>query len=101
MASAGLAAVFVIFGGLNHGFTKRAILTLAAAGALLGAIGAPDFQPDSFRHPVLWQMAFAILGCVLVAVHFEAGPLGYLGAVVAGGALGYFARHWTRHIDVP
>jgi hypothetical protein len=46
-------------------------------------------------------MAFAILGCVLVAFHFEAGPLGYFIAVVAGGALGYFARYWTSHIDVP
>jgi len=75
IASAGLAVVFVIFGGINNGFSKRTIITLAVAGALLGAIGAPDFQPDSFRYPVLWQIAFAILGCVLVAFHFEAGPL--------------------------
>ena len=101
IASAGLAVVFVIFGGINNGFSKRTIITLAVAGALLGAIGAPDFQPDSFRYPVLWQTAFAILGCVLVAFHFEAGPLGYFFAVAAGGALGYFARYWTSYIDVP
>ena len=101
IASAGLAAVFVIFGGLNNGFSKRTVITLAMAGALLGAIGAPDFQPDSFRHPIFWQIAFAVLGCVLIAFHFEAGPLGYVAAVVVGGVLGYFARHWTRYIDIP
>lgn len=101
IASAGLAIVFVIFGGISNGFSKRTIITLALGGALLGAIGAPDFQPESFRYPVLWQMAFAILGSVLVAFHFEAGPVGYLVAVAVGGALGYSARHWTRYIDVP
>jgi len=75
IASAGLAVVLVIFGGLNNGFSKRSIITLAVAGALLG--------------------------CVLVAFHFEAGPLGYFFAVAAGGALGYFARYWTSYIDVP
>ena len=73
IASAGLAVVFVIFGGINNGFSKRTIMTLALAGALLGAIGAPDFQPDSFRYPVLWQTAFAILGCVLVAMTMALG----------------------------
>jgi len=96
-----MALVFVVFGGINNGFSKRTIITLALAGALLGAIGAPDFQRESFRYPVAWQMAFAILGSVLVAFHFEAGPLGYLAAVAAGGLLGYFARHWTKYIDVP
>lgn len=101
ITSVAAAVVFVIFGGINNGFSKRTIITLALAGALLGAIGAPDFQPESFRHPVVWQMGFAILGSVLVAFHFEAGPIGYLVAVAVGGALGHFARHWTKYIDVP
>jgi hypothetical protein len=101
IASAALAAAFVIFGGLNNGFSKRTIITLALAGALLGAIAVPDFQPESFRHPALWQVSFAILGCSLVAFHFDAGPMGYAMAVVIGAVLGYCARFWTKYIDVP
>jgi len=101
IASVGLAAAFVIFGGLNNGFSRRTVITLALAGALLGAIAAPDFQPESFRRPRLWQIFFAILGCGLVAFHFEAGPMGYALSVLIGVVLGYFARFWTKYIDVP
>jgi hypothetical protein len=41
ITSAGLAAVFVILGGISNGFSKRTLITLALAGALLGAIGVP------------------------------------------------------------
>jgi hypothetical protein len=74
---------------------------LALAGALLGAIAAPDLEPKAFRYPELWQMFFSILGCVLVAANSRAGPIGYLIAVSVGGAIGFCAKYWTKYIDVP
>jgi len=99
--SGALAILFVIFGGFSTGYSRRSVTVLALAGALLGAIAAPDLEPAAFRHPAIWQMFFAILGSLLIAFHADAGPLGYLIAVVAGGVLGYFARYWTKYIDVP
>jgi hypothetical protein len=74
---------------------------LALAGAFLGAIAAPDLEPTAFRHATLWQIFFAILGSLSVAFFFKAEPVGYVVAIVIGATLGYFAKYWTRYIDVP
>ena len=100
-ASGGFAILFVVFGGFSTGYSLRAVTLLAVAGGLLGAIAAPDLEPAAFRHPTMWQMFFAILSGLVIAFHAGAGPMGYLVAVVVGGLLGYFARYWTRYIDVP
>jgi len=100
-ASAGFAILFVAFGGFSTGYTLRSVSLLALAGALLGAIAAPDLEPKAFRFPELWQMFFAILGCILIAISLKAEPIGYAIAVVVGGVLGYFARYWTKYINVP
>ena len=100
-ASIGLAILFVAFGGFSTGYTLRSVGLLATAGALLGAIAAPDLEPKAFRFPELWQMFFAILGGILIALSLNAGPIGYAIAVVVGGILGFFAKYWTKYIDVP
>jgi hypothetical protein len=100
-ASVGFAILFAVFGGFSTGYSLRSIGLLALAGALLGAIAAPDLEPKAFRFPELWQMSFAILGSILIAFSCKAGPLGYAIAVVVGGVLGFFARYWTKHIQVP
>lgn len=100
-ASGALAILFVIFGGFTSGYSLRAVIALALAGGLLGAIIAPELEPAAFPQPRIWQMVFSILGCLLIAFHVDAGPVGFAIAVVAGGLLGYFARYWTKYIDVP
>jgi len=100
-ASTAFAVMFVIFGVFSSGYSLRNVALLAIAGALLGAIAAPDLEPKSFRHPTLWQMFFAILGSILVAASQRAGPVGYLIAIVVGAVLGFYARYWTKHITTP
>ena len=100
-ASAALAVLFVVFGGFSSGYSLRSVTLLAVSGGLLGAIAAPDLEPEAFRHATLWQMSFAILGSILVAFHVKAHPIGYLVAVVIGAVLGYFARYWTKYINLP
>jgi hypothetical protein len=97
-ASVALAILFAAFGGLSSGYSLRSVALLAVSGALLGLIAAPDLEPAAFPHAKVWQVFFAILGCLLVAFHLKATPFGYVAAVVVGGVLGYFARHWTKHI---
>ena len=96
-----LALIFVIFGGLNLGFSATSILFLGGAGAIFGLIGAPELEPKAFRHPTLWQMLFAVLGCTLLAVGLNAPPEGYAMAVVVGAVLGYLAPYWIKHIHAP
>jgi uncharacterized membrane protein YjjB (DUF3815 family) len=50
---------------------------------------------------MLWQVIFAVMGCVLLAVMFDAKPEGYALAVVIGIALGYLAPYWIKHIQGP
>ena len=77
------------------------ILFLGGAGAILGSIGAPELEPKAFRYPMLWQVIFAVVGCVFLAVMFVAKPEGYALAVVIGIALGYLAPYWIKHIQAP
>ena len=100
-ASVAFAVAFVIFGGFSMGYTLRNVALLATAGALLGAIAAPDLEPKSFLYPELWQVFFAILSSILVPVSRDAGPIGYLIAIVIGAVLGFYARYWTKYIDPP
>ena len=100
-ASAGLAIVFAALGGLSTGYTWTKVGMLALAGALLGAIAAPDLEPAAFRHPIAWQIFFATLSSLLVAFQLNLEPFGYFIAALVGVTLGYFARYWTKYIDVP
>jgi hypothetical protein len=100
-ASVGFGILFVVFGGFSFGYTLRSVILLGVAGVLLGLIAAPDLEPAAFRFPILWQMFFSILGSLLVAFQVGAQPLGYAIAIVIGALLGYFARYWTKHINVP
>jgi hypothetical protein len=101
LASIAFGVLFVVFGGFSFGYSVRSVLLLGVAGVLLGLIAAPDLEPAAFRSPILWQMFFSILGSLLVAFQVDAPPFGYAIAVVVGALLGYFARYWTKHINVP
>lgn len=96
-----LALLFVIFGGLTHGYSIRNIVFLASAGAVFGAIGAPYIEPKAFRYPTLWQMFFSVLGCVLLAVYLQVGAEGYALAIVAGIILGSLAPYWVKNFQGP
>jgi tryptophan-rich sensory protein len=95
------ATVLVAFGGLRFGYSGKSIAGLAASGAILGSIAAPEFEPKLFRYPAVWQMLFAIAGCVVLAVAAEAPAEGYFLAVVAGAVLGYIAPIWIKYIHLP
>jgi hypothetical protein len=100
-AAVGFGVLFVVFGGFSSGYSLRSVVLFGAAGLLLGLIAAPDLEPAAFRFPIVWQMFFSILGSLLVALQLGARPFGYVIAVAVGAFLGYFARYWTKHINVP
>lgn len=101
VTAAASAVFFTIFGGLTYGYTLPTILFLSSLGAILGAIGAPHIEPKAFSHPITWQVCFSILGCLLIAFSFQAGPEGYALATIIGGLLGYAAPTWVKHIQGP
>ena len=93
--------MFVAFGGIAHGYSPKSIAWLAASGAMVGAIAAPELEPKVFRYPALWQVSFAVVGCVLAAAAWDAPVEGYLLAVVGGAVLGYIAPVWIKRLQVP
>jgi hypothetical protein len=95
------ALIFVIFGGFSSGYSATNVLFLGGAGAIFGMIGAPELEPDAFRYPRLWQVLFAVLGCILLALTLNAQPAGYVLAVEVGAVLGYLAPYWIKHIQAP
>jgi hypothetical protein len=97
----GFAMAFALLGGLSIGFSVPGIALLSVAGALFGAIAAPEIEPRAFRRPALWQTGFAILGCLLVAALLGAGADGYALAAVLGIILGFLAPHWIKHLSLP
>lgn len=96
-----VAAFFAIGGGFLYGYTSKNLLFFALTGMFIGAIGAPELEPNAFRSRALWQMTFAVLGCLLFAFSINATPIGYAIAVPSGLALGYLAPHWVKHVQGP
>lgn len=94
-----IAVIWVLGGGYLRGFSLNVVAFHAATGFFLGAIAAPELEPQGFRHPVFWQVALAVIGCVLFAASIEASPTGYAFAVVFGAALGSTARYWVKYAN--
>ena len=92
------AGFFVLLGGWRHGFSPNTIVVLAASGAMLGGLAAPEFEPKRFRYAALWQIFFGILGCLGFAAGIAAPAEGYALAVLCGVALGYTAPFWLKHV---
>ena len=86
---------------MRFGYSVASVSFLAAAGAILGAIGAPEIEPKVFRYPALWQMSFATIGCLLLAAAMDSPIEGYMLAILAGLILGYLAPLWIKHIQAP
>ena len=95
------AVLFAVVGGWRFGYGLKEVGMLAASGAMIGAMMGPECEPRAFRYPALWQAAFGITGCVLIAVILEAGPAGYGLAVVGGALLGFTAPWWVKHAQLP
>ena len=74
---------------------------LGGAGGFFGAIAAPELEPRAFRYPALWQVAFAVVGSVLVALLFGARGEGLALAVILGVFAGYLAPFWVTHVPLP
>jgi len=101
MFSGGLAFLFVVVGGLSHGYSPRMIWALGVSGAILGAIAIPEVVPGLIHAPVVWQVSLSVLGCLLFAYAIGASTVGYASAVVLGFVLGLLAPKWVKHINVP
>lgn len=98
---AGFAAAFVLLGGISVGYSPISILLLAAVGVLFGAVAAPEIEPGLFRHPILWQVSFTVLGCILVAALLGAAFEGYALAAIVGIVAGYLGPYWIRQVRLP
>ena len=101
ISSLALAGLFVLTGSIGRGFDVRTAALLGLAGATIGAIAAPELEPDAFRFPAAWQMAFGVTGCLLIAVYFQADRTGYGLAVVGGALMGFSAPWWIKHVPLP
>lgn len=92
------AVVFMAIGAISHGFTLRAHLFYGMAGAFFGLIGAPEWEPKSFKYPTLWQIGFSIVPCILLAYRSGTSPEGYALAVAVGVIIGLTAPTWVHHL---
>jgi hypothetical protein len=101
VASLCLALLFIVLGGIRLGYTLWSVALLGAAGLSIGAVAAPELEPQFFRYPALWQVCFAVAGCVSIALLLAAGGEGLALAVLVGVALGIAAPVWVKHVQLP
>lgn len=94
--SVALAVLMPLAHGWSVGFEPRSILWLAAAGAAIGVIIAPQIEPEAFRYPLLWQVFFSVLAGVLIAIQQQASMLGFAIAFVGGIVVGLTAKWWAQ-----
>jgi hypothetical protein len=95
------AVIFVIVGTVFHEHTPGSLWFYALAGTFFGLIGAPVWEPKSFRYPTLWQICFSIVPCVFLAYRSGATVEGYALAVAIGVILGLTAPIWVNYVQSP
>ena len=98
---AGFAVAFVLLGGISAGYSPISILLLAVVGVLFGAVAAPEIEPGLFRYPVLWQVSFTVMGCIMVAALLGLSFEGYGLAAMVGIIAGYLGPYWIRQVRLP
>ena len=73
----------------------------AAIGLMLGLFAAPEFEPKTFRFPVLWQSFCGCACAALFALTLGAESGNVIRAGVAGLVLGMTSKIWLKHIHFP
>ena len=98
---AGFVAAFVVLGGLSVGYSLPGIVLLAAMGAAIGTMAAPEIAPKQFRRHVIWQTGSGVVAALAVAALIAPTFEGFGLAAIAGGLIGYLVPYWIRHITLP
>jgi hypothetical protein len=99
--SAVLAVLFAVIGGLGRGYEPTAVCLLAVSGAAIGAMGAPEFYPEVFRSPALWQVGAGVVSGLACAVAFSSTAIGLTLGGLVGAFIGFLAPYWVKHVNVP
>ena len=71
----------------------------AALGLFLGFLAAPEFEPNHFKFPVLWQTACGGSSGLMLAAMFN--PNYMVPSVFVGLILGATAKLWIMHVPGP
>ena len=95
------AVIGVLLGSAESDYTAKSMTVHGFIGAFLGVMFAPELEPKYFHYPVIWQMVFAIIGCMLFAYSIDSSFVGYAIAFVFGGFFGYIANFWLKYINIP
>jgi hypothetical protein len=95
------SVLFVVFGGLGLSYSARDVTFLAVIGAFIGALAAPEFEPESFSHPSLWQATFGAMGGLSIAGLLNPVPVAFVAGGMIGIIIGYTASYWVKHVQVP
>lgn len=96
-----LGLAFIVFGGMNIGYSVKSCTLLALTGVFLGLVAAPEISPKDFKHPTAWQIFFCIAGFLVAAFTLSSPPMGYILAILLGIVFGYLAPGWVKHINFP
>ncbi len=97
----GGAVLFGVLGLIAGKGDWTAPVAAAIIGLLLGLIAAPEFEPKAFKRAALHQFLCGALAAGLAGAWLT-GSLA-TGAMLAliGGAIGWLAPWWLRHVQGP
>ena len=95
------STVFSIVGLIGNFGDWGKLSSYAIIGAVIGLLVAPEFEPEVFRHPVLWQSFWGGVSALLIAVSLGSSIKVSIIATFAGTILGMTAKLWLKHTSLP
>jgi hypothetical protein len=95
------AVLFGLICAIFHVNDFQHVTFAAGVGAFSGLVGAPEFDPESYKDPKWFQTISGSLSGLLFALLLKWGVVGIIVSAFIGSSLGYTAKYWVNHVQIP
>jgi hypothetical protein len=95
------ASIFAVLCFIFDAPTKEHFIFATLVGAFTGLLAAPEFSPESYKYPTVFQVFSGVGAGLFVGLFFNASNQYILGLCIVGAVIGFFAKYFIDAIHVP
>jgi len=95
------ATVFGVFSLVFYFGDWKRFAVVFSLGLFVGLLAAPEFEPDAFKYPRLFQSFSGAASGALVGVVFSFPSEYIFMTSIIGGVIGWLAPFWVKHVPIP